>query len=131
MIRLLSILLLLWTPWGAEEEIRSSATRGITGQVRVLSASGLLRGRPDLDLESPLLVRLADYERLEDGRFACDLEFIGTEVGIFDLREVLVFENGTDIATIPPVSIEVVSNLAVDAPTDLVLAAPAVHKRVQ
>lgn len=107
-----------------QDEVISSSTRGITGQVRILSDGGLLRGRPDLDLESPMLVRLASYEQLDDGRFACDLEYIGTEIGIFDLREVLVFDQGGSPASLDPIPIQIVSNLAVDAPTDLVLVMP-------
>ena len=107
-----------------QDEVLSSATRGITGQVRIISDGGPLRGRPDLDLQSPLLVRLAGYEQLADGRFACDLEFIGTEIGVFDLRDVLVFDRGGSPASLEPIPIEIVSNLAVDAPTDLVLATP-------
>jgi hypothetical protein len=107
-----------------QDEVVSSATRGITGQVRVLSDGGLLRGRPDLDLASPLLVRLAGYEQLDDGRIACDIEFIGTDIGTFDLRDVLVFEQGGSTTSLDPIPIEIISNLAVDAPTDLVLATP-------
>ena len=115
---------LSWLLGPTADEPLASATRGITGHGRVETDGGLLRGRPDLDLESPMLVRLAAYESLGDGRFACELEYIGTDVGLFDLREVLVLESGGDVMALEPIPVEVVSNLATDAPTDLVLAEP-------
>ena len=36
-----------------------AVTRGITGRIVVESEHGFVRGRPDLDLESPILVRVA------------------------------------------------------------------------
>jgi hypothetical protein len=107
-----------------QEVVTSSATRGITGRVRIESNEGILRGRPDLDLESPLLVRLAAYEDLGDGRFASELDYIGTVVGTFDLRDVLVFESGAPVTVLAPIPVEIVSNLSTDAPTDLVMAPP-------
>lgn len=101
-----------------------SATRGITGRVFVESDTGIVRGRPDLDLESPMLVRLAKVRDIEGGGVACEIEFIGIDVGVFDLRDVLVFEDGSNIDRLDPIPIEIVSNLAQDAPTDLVLVAP-------
>ena len=102
----------------------ASATRGITGKVRIESDASVIRGRPDLDRNSPLLVRLARVEPMSDGGIACELEFIGVNVGVFDLREVLVFEDGSSIDALDPIPIEIVSNLERDAPTDLALAAP-------
>ena len=107
-----------------QDDVVSSATRGITGRVRIESNEGILRGRPDLDLESPLLVRLAAYEDLGDGRFASELDYIGTVVGAFDLRDVLVFESGAPVTVLEPIPVEIVSNLSTDAPTDLVMAPP-------
>ena len=37
-----------------------TVTRGITGRILVESEHGFVRGRPDLDLESPILVRVAN-----------------------------------------------------------------------
>lgn len=108
----------------AQEDPVASATRGITGRVLIESESSVIRGRPDLDLESPLLVRLAKLEEIDGGGFACELEFIGIDVGVFDLRDVLVFEDGSSVEQLDPIPIEIVSNLARDAPTDLVLVSP-------
>lgn len=109
---------------GTQDDPITSTTRGITGRVLIESDSGVVRGRPDLDLDSPILVRLAKVEDIGEGRVACELEFIGVDAGVFDLRDVLVFENGVSIDRLDPIPVEIVSNLARDAPTDLVLVAP-------
>ena len=125
MTQLIACLILLVSPVSPlQDEVVGSATRGITGRVRIESNEGILRGRPDLDLESPLLVRLAAYEDLGDGRFASELDYIGTVAGTFDLRDVLVFESGAPVAELAPIPVEIVSNLSTDAPTDLVMAPP-------
>ena len=98
------------------------ATRGITGRIVVESEHGHVRGRPDLDLDSSILVRVADRDRADDGRAITELEFIGVDAGVFDLRESLVFDDGGSIDRMPPLTIEIVSNLATDAPSDVFLA---------
>jgi hypothetical protein len=104
-----------------------TVTRGITGRLVVESEHGFVRGRPDLNLASPLLVRVAGVRIGPDRRHVSELEFIGTDVGEFDLREVLVFEDGGPIDRIGPQMIEVVSNLSANAPSDVFLAeAPSV-----
>ena len=99
-----------------------TATRGITGRIVVESEHGHVRGRPDLDLDSSILVRVADRDRADDGRSITELEFIGVDAGVFDLRESLVFDDGGSIDRMPPLTIEIVSNLATDAPSDVFLA---------
>lgn len=99
-----------------------AATRGITGRIVVESEHGHVRGRPDLDLDSSILVRVASRTRADDGRSITELEFIGVDAGVFDLRESLVFEDGGSIERMPPLMIEIVSNLAIDAPSDVFLA---------
>ena len=99
-----------------------TVTRGITGRILVESEHGFVRGRPDLDLESPILVRVANVRVGPEGEHLSELEFIGTDVGEFDLRNVLVFEDGGPIDRIGPQMIEIVSNLSADAPSDVFLA---------
>lgn len=99
-----------------------AVTRGITGRVVVESEHGHVRGRPDLDLDSSILVRVADRSRAEDGRSITELEFIGVDAGDFDLRESLVFDDGGSMDRLAPLMIEIVSNLAADAPSDVFLA---------
>ena len=99
-----------------------AATRGITGRIVVESEHGHVRGRPDLDLDSSILVRVAARDRTADGRSVTELEFIGVDAGVFDLRESLVFDDGGSIDRMPPLTIEIVSNLATDAPSDVFLA---------
>lgn len=99
-----------------------AATRGITGRIVVESEHGHVRGRPDLDLDSSILVRVADRDRTDDGRSITELEYIGVDAGVFDLRESIVFDDGGSIDRMPPLTIEIVSNLATDAPSDVFLA---------
>ena len=98
------------------------ATRGITGRVVVESAHGHVRGRPDLDLDSSILVRVSDRGRSDQGLAVTELEFIGVDAGVFDLRESLVFDDGGSIQRLEPLPIEIVSNLASDAASDVFLA---------
>jgi hypothetical protein len=107
-----------------ESPALSSATRGITGQVTVLVQAGSLRGRADLDLNSPLLVRVANVRLNEAGGTWYDLQFLGTDPGVFDLRDVLMFEDGSSIDRLPAIFIEIVTNLANDLPRDLALTNP-------
>ena len=99
-----------------------TATRGITGRIVVESEHGHVRGRPDLDLDSSILVRVAARDRTQDGRSITDLDFIGVDAGVFDLRESLVFDDGGPTDRLDPLTIEIVSNLASDAPSDVFLA---------
>jgi hypothetical protein len=105
-----------------------TVTRGITGRLVVESEHGFVRGRPDLDLGSPILVRVASVQTRPDNMRVSELEFIGTDVGEFDLRTVLVFEDGGPIERIGPQMIEIISNLSANAPSDVFLAeaAPAI-----
>lgn len=123
---LIAILLsLLAIPGEAERHSPlSEATRGITGQVTIEVDRGMLRGRPDLDLESPLLVRVAAIRPRPDGGSSFDLEFLGTETGVFDLRDVLVFSDGTTTERLDPIPIRIVSHLADNAASDLAMTVP-------
>lgn len=108
----------------AQDEPLASATRGITGQVIVETEGQTLRGRPDLDLEAPLLVRIAESEELESGHIRWTIDFIGMNEGVFDLRDVLVYADGSNARSLDPILIEVHARLQDDAPTDVFLAAP-------
>ena len=97
-------------------------TRGITGRIVVESEHGHVRGRPDQDLDSSILVRVAARDRTEGGRSVTELEFIGVDAGVFDLRDSLVFDDGGPTDRLDPLTIEIVSKLASDAPSDVFLA---------
>lgn len=101
---------------------QASTVRGITGRIRIETDLGSVRGRPDLDLESPLLVRIAGVESLGNGRNAYEVEFIGMNVGFFDLRDVLVLGETSSAQALAPIPIEIISRLGDDAPTDVFLA---------
>ncbi len=117
-------LLVLMMPTSADSEPLATATRGITGTVTITTDRGVVRGRPDLDLNAPLLVRVADAQQELDGRVVYVLEFIGTEPGIFDLREVLTVGEASDAKAIAPIPIEIVTNLGDNAATDLAISMP-------
>ncbi|MEE2906509.1 MAG: hypothetical protein VX527_01620 [Planctomycetota bacterium] len=107
-----------------DAEPMAEATRGIAGRVTIEVDQGMLRGRPDLDLDSPLLVRIAAVQPRPEGGFLFDLEFLGTQPGVFDLRDVLVFSNGASTAQLDPIPIRIVSHLADHSASDLAMTIP-------
>ncbi|MCH2133764.1 MAG: hypothetical protein MK116_08440 [Phycisphaerales bacterium] len=117
---MLQILVMLLAMPGSAEPL-AEATRGITGTVTIELDRGMLRGRPDLDLDSPMLVRVASIRTGPDGRTSFDLEFIGTHPGLYDLRDVLVFADGTSIEELDPIPVQVFSHLGTDAASDLAM----------
>jgi hypothetical protein len=94
-------------------------TRGITGSISVHVPDGVLRARPDLALDDPLLVRIAASRPLPEGGHMFDLEYMGTEAGTHDLRTVLVFADGRPIDTLPPIEVRIATHLGLNAPSDL------------
>lgn len=122
-MNLVHALLVLFTTAGEPAPI-ASATRGITGTVTIVIDDGSLRGRSDLNLDSPLLVRVAEIQTLADGHVEYDLEFIGINPGVFDLRDVLMLDDKSGTERLLPIAIEIVTNLASDAPSDLAMTAP-------
>ncbi|MCH2152233.1 MAG: hypothetical protein MK089_02730 [Phycisphaerales bacterium] len=119
---LMSLLLVVLTSI-QDVDPMASATRGITGSVKVQIEDGTLRGRADLDLDSPLLVRVASIQPQESGSLY-ELEFIGTTPGLFDLRDVLVFADGSSTDLLPPLPVQIVSNLEDHAASDLSMTMP-------
>ena len=94
-------------------------TRGITGTISVRVPEGVLRSRPDLALDDPLLVRIAATNELPEGGTIFELEYMGTQAGTHDLRDVLIFVDGRSIDTLPPIEVHIASHLGIDAPSDL------------
>ncbi|MDG2424326.1 MAG: hypothetical protein P8M22_10140 [Phycisphaerales bacterium] len=118
-------ILTVFTMLGATDaQPMAEATRGIAGHVTIEVEQGMLRGRPDLDLDSPLLIRIAAVHSRPEGGFLFDLEFLGTQPGVFDLREVLVFSNGASTAQLDPIPIRIVSHLADHSASDLAMTMP-------
>lgn len=102
-------------------ESHGQVTRGITGAITVRSEGQRLQPRSDLDLDSPILVRIAAEREVEEGIFEYDIEYIGSREGLFDLRDVLEGADGSDLAdgALPAVPIEIISNLEANASTDV------------
>lgn len=105
----------------AAPPVEAQVTRGITGSVTVVSTGQRIQPRSDLDLDSPILVRIAAERVLEDGAFEYDIEYIGAREGHFDLRDAFEGADGSALleGALPPVPIEVRSNLEADATTDV------------
>ncbi|MCA9289933.1 MAG: hypothetical protein KDA25_02325 [Phycisphaerales bacterium] len=112
------LLLLASTPW-TPATADAIATRGITGRVVVVDDGPRLRPRSDLDLASPLLVRVAAARTGADGRTTYEFEFIGSIAGAFDLRDVLERVDGSPLGNLDPIPIEVVSRLPDHSSTDV------------
>jgi hypothetical protein len=105
------------------DAVVARATRGITGAVTVIDGGHGLGPRSDLDMDSPLLVRVAASSPLapEDparGRTIV-LEFIGTHEGVYDLRTVLERPDGSFPGDLAPIPIEIVRRLDPGAGTDV------------
>ena len=119
--------LLFTCVWVLVFAMRSEAqvTRGITGSIQFVSEGIRVRPRLDLNLDSPILVRVASERDLGNGSIEYTIEYIGAREGLFDLRETLEGVDGTVLlaAALPPIPIEIVSHLEVDAPTDVFVTA--------
>jgi hypothetical protein len=107
----------------ATDAVAARATRGITGAVTVVDGGDGLRPRSDLDMDSPLLVRVAASTLLAPddparGRTLV-LEFIGTHEGVYDLRTVLERPDGSFPGDLAPIPIEIVRRLDPGAGTDV------------
>jgi hypothetical protein len=100
--------------------VAARATRGITGSVAVIDRGDGLRPRSDLDMDSPLLVRIAAPLADESaGARSLVLEFIGTHEGVYDLRTVLERPDGSFPEDLAPIPIEIVRRLDPGAGTDV------------
>ena len=111
------MLCLLFVPSLAAAE-SVEATRGITGSVLLNADGPRIRPRSDLDLDSPLLVRVVEA-REGEGETSYQLEFIGVNEGVFDLRDVLENPDGSRPDHLPPIMVEIISNLEENAATDV------------
>ena len=118
----LLVLLLLAVPAIAHgQDVDAQVTRGITGSTTVRSVGQRIRPRSDLDLDSPILVRIAGERTLEDGVIEYEFEYIGSHAGTFDLREVLEGADGSVLnhESVPEITVEIVSHLSADSETDV------------
>ncbi|MDP6986971.1 MAG: hypothetical protein QGG74_02895 [Phycisphaerales bacterium] len=122
-MKLLCLLVMLASAQATPKPL-ATATRGITGTVTITTDAGVVRGRPDLDLDAPLLVRVAGMREGDDGQTTYELEFIGTDAGTFDLREVLTVGDAANAEALAAIPIEIVTNLQTDAASDLVISMP-------
>ena len=101
------------------EPASGPTTRGITGEVVIEVEGPAIRPRADLDLDSPMLVRVIDTRELVDGRVEYRLGFLGVNIGTYDLRDVLETADGSQPEHLAPIPVEIVTNLAGNAGTDV------------
>ncbi len=95
-----------------------TALRGIAGAVEFVAGGEPIRARANQEMTTPLLVRVADASRLEDGQTRYRVEFIGLVAGEYDLRDYLERAQG-DALGIAPLPILVVSQLPEQHGVDL------------
>lgn len=107
--------------FGHVQDIDTQVTRGITGSATVRSEGQRIRPRSDLNLDSPILVRISGERILENGGIEYDLEYIGSHAGTFDLRDVLEGADGAKLSreSVPEITVEIVSHLGTDSETDV------------
>ena len=98
----------------APAETRSvSATASVGSPVvlkQILLPGSELAGRPVESREAKVVARVLDSFAHGDG-YRYDLEVTGFEPGVYNLSESLVRKDGTEIAGLPPVWVEITSQL--------------------
>ena len=102
----------------------AQVTRGITGSITVQSDGQRIQPRSDLNLDSPILVRIAAEREVAEGIFEYDIEFIGGREGLFDLRDAFEGADGSELSggALSAIPIEIISNLEADATTDVFIS---------
>jgi hypothetical protein len=100
-----ALLLLLCCLALSVQALSDTPTVGIEGQLTVLLPARDLRARP-IDRTSPLTVRIAST--LPRGELAqYDLRFIGLVPGKYDLRKLLIHQDGSPAQSLPPLPVEI------------------------
>lgn len=97
----------------AEDDSRpvESSPVGVAARLeQVVLPGSELEAIPQEDPRTPLMLRIVDaYPHGSDTRY--DLEFYGLEPGTYDLRDFLRRKDGTDMAGLPSLPVEIVSQL--------------------
>lgn len=91
------------------------ASRGLSGVVVHDASAGRVRAKPDLPLDSPIVVRVSG----PDGAGKQEIEFLGTVAGEFDLRDYLVLDDGTPLSASVSIPVRIVSHLPAGPDTDV------------
>lgn len=108
------------TAWAQDEAPGVTVRRGITGETTFVYDGPELIADPRQDLAAPLLLRI---ERDPDDPSRYAARFIGSVEGEYDLRTLIQRRDGTRTDDLPPLRVQIVSNLPDGAQTDLFDAA--------
>jgi hypothetical protein len=80
-------------------------TVGVEGRLQILLPGSLLEAKP-VDPKSPLIVRIASF-RMHGSLVDYDLRYVGLVPGRYELRQYLVRKDGTAVADLPPMVVEI------------------------
>lgn len=95
------------------------AARGIAGSVEVTSTGPRLRADPAQTLASPILVRIAESRPAGEGATTYRIEFIGVVAGTYNLRDALQNEDGSPASALPPLPVNIYTQLPPNHGTDV------------
>lgn len=105
----------------------ATGSRGLVGTYVVEYVGPRLRAKPDQAITAPLIVRVLDEPAPAGSTDAAAstpryrIEFIGTVVGTYDLRELIEHADGSGAAALPPLPVRIDSELPSAHGTDLFL----------
>jgi hypothetical protein len=92
------------------------AVRGIASKVEIDPHGSRLIVRPNQSPDSPVFIRLLSSQ---PGASKQTIEFMGVVAGNYDLRELLMHENGSDATDLEPITVKVESRLRSDQLADV------------
>ena len=92
------------------------AVRGIASKVEIDPHGSRVIARPNQSPDSPIFIRLLSSQ---PGASKQTIEFMGVVAGSFDLRELLMHENGADATDLDPITVKVESRLRSDQLADV------------
>ena len=97
----------------------AAATRGTASSLEFSYAGPRLRAKPNQTLASPLLVRITGSRPGEADATIYRVDYIGAVAGPLDLRDLLEHEDGSPAADLPPLPVQIVSQLPPNHGTDV------------
>ncbi len=110
---------------GASDKTDSaSALRGIASEMEIRATGSALRAKANQSRESPMLVRIAEATRADDGTTTYRIQYIGLVAGDYDLRAYLERGDGSPL-DMQPLPVHVRTQLSADHGTDLFSPAQA------
>lgn len=96
----------------------TSALRGIASEMEIRTTGAALRAKANQSHESPMLVRIVEATRADDGTTNYRVQYIGLVAGDYDLREYLERRDGSPL-NMQPLPVHVRTQLSADHGTDL------------